>query len=92
MEYYFYDPKHGGCLRIIRKVDKNLWVINGAYGNDEKQKGHWVAFAKKIKDKNYNLEVDFSHKKVNHAQIYKALWKNRKIHWQDGNTWIQMYS
>ena len=28
---YFYDPKHGNCLRTISKVDKNTYIINGAY-------------------------------------------------------------
>ena len=33
--YTFYDPNHGGCLRTMRKIDNNYYVINGAYGSDD---------------------------------------------------------
>ena len=50
--YTFYDPNHGGCLRTMRKIDNNYYVINGAYGSDEGGKGYWVAFATKSITKN----------------------------------------
>jgi hypothetical protein len=96
---YFYDPKHGNCLRTITKVDKNTYIINGAYGSDEGGKGHWAALAtkepkeKKYKNMSYNLIVDFKYKKkITHVPKYHALWKGRKIHWEDGNTWLQLYA
>ena len=46
---YFYDPNHGNCLRIMNKVDKNMYIINGAYGNDENKQGYWAATAEKKK-------------------------------------------
>ena len=51
---YFYDPNHGNCLRIVNKVDKDTYIINGAYGSDEGKKGYWAAIAKKIKKTYYN--------------------------------------
>jgi len=98
MEYYFYDPFHGNCLRSIRKVNKNTYLIIGAYGSDEGKKGYWSATAKKISPKKidgktYNLEVNFDNKPIiKHKQIYLANWKNRKIDWEDGNTWLQLYA
>lgn len=98
MEYSFYDPNHGGCLRTIRKVGANIYLIVGAYGSDEGRVGYWSAFAKKIKPKildgkKYNLEVDFTHKeKIKHSKIYLANWRERKIFWQDGNIWQQLYA
>ena len=95
---YFYDPNHGNCLRIVNKVDKDTYIINGAYGSDEGKKGYWAAITKKIKKtyyngKKYNLKVDFSmKKKINHQQIYYAYMAHRKIKWQDGNTWLQLYA
>jgi len=71
--------------------------VQGAYGSDEGGKGHWVATMKKTKKftyegKPYNLIVDFSKKNIKtHKAIYYALLDKRNIHWQDGNTWIQMY-
>lgn len=94
---YYYDPNHGGCLRVMHQIDENTYVINGAYGSDEGKKGYWAAIAKKINKtidgKRYNLEIDFEMKKIlTHKRIYYANMKNRKIHWCDGNTWIQMYA
>ena len=43
---YYYDPNHGGCLRIMHKMSDNEYIINGAYGSDEGKKG-WCANAKK---------------------------------------------
>lgn len=90
---FFYDPKHGNCLRTISKIDKDLYIINGAYGSDEGKKGHWAAIAKKTNNKKWNLEVNFLYKKIiKHKPIYLANWKNRKINWEDGNTWLQLYA
>ena len=95
---HYYDPNHGGCLRIINKTDKNSYIIKEAYGSDEGKTGYWNATIKKkpIFDYNgekYNLIVDFSMKKIKtHKPIYYAYMANRKIKWQDGNIWNQMYS
>lgn len=96
-QVYYFDPNHGGCMRILTKIDKEHFIVQGAYGSDEGGKGHWVATMKKTKKfdyegKPYNLIVDFSKKEIKtHKAIYYALMDKRKIHWQDGNTWIQMY-
>ena len=55
--YYYYDPNHGGCLRIVNKTDRNNYIIKGAYGSDEGKKGYWWQLLKKnqylnIKEKN----------------------------------------
>ena len=93
---YFFDPNHGGCLRIMNKINEDTYIINGAYGVDEGKKGYWAATAKEgnynYKGRKYNFKVDFSMKeKKVHGNIYYALFNKRKIQWQDGNTWIQMY-
>ncbi len=95
--YYFYDPNHGNCLRIMYKINKNKYIIHGGYGSDEGKKGNWTAFLEKKPTfskfgKKFNCVIDFSQKKkLKHDKIYYAYWSNRKIHWQDGNTWLQMY-
>lgn len=95
---YYFDPKHGGCLRILSKTDNDSYIINGAYGSDEKKKGYWTATAKKSKPfeyegEKYNLVVDFSMKTdKKHDDKYYARKRGRKIHWQDGNTWQQLYA
>lgn len=95
---FYYDPNHGNCLRTMNKVDTKTFVINGAYGADEGKKGYWAAVAEKkrpfvYKGQTYNLEVNFSFKnKLNHKQIYYAYMVHRKILWQDGNTWLQLYA
>ena len=95
---HYYDPNHGGCLRIVNLIGKNKYVIKGAYGSDEGKKGYWIAYAEKkpnfnYKGDTYNLVVDFSEKKIKtHGPIYNAYMSNRKIKWQDGNIWELMYS
>jgi len=64
-QVYYFDPNHGGCMRILTKIDKEHFIVQGAYGSDEGGKGHWVATMKKTKKftyegKPYNLIVDFS--------------------------------
>ena len=47
---YYYDPKHGGCLRKISKIDENSFKIIGAYGNDEPNTNKkWTAIMRKTK-------------------------------------------
>ena len=97
-EKYFYDPKHGGCLRILTRIDDNKSIIKGAYGNDEKEKGHWFAevthFTEKtVGTRKYNMKVDFKNKKgLTHKPIYNAYMKNREIKWEDGNIWKELYA
>jgi len=95
--YYFYDSNHGDCLRIMYKIAKDKYIINGGYGKDEGKKGHWAAILtkKKVFSKNgkeFNCIIDFSMKeKKTHDHIYYANWNKRKIKWQDGNEWLQLY-
>lgn len=94
---YYYDPKHGGCLRVITKDTQDTYRIKGMYGDDESEKGYWFATATPIdvieKDgKKYNTIVDFSEKKeITHAKKLYANKKGRRIHWEDGNVWKQLY-
>ena len=96
---FYFDKNHGGCLRMVTKLDKNLSVVKGAYGSDEKSKGYWFADmhhlkeSKTIDNKSYNLIVDFKLKKdLKHKQKLYANMKGRKIYWEDGNVWLQMYA
>lgn len=94
---YYYDPKHGGCLRVITKETDNTYRIKGMYGEDETEKGYWFATITPIdnieKDGNtYNAIVDFSEKKqITHTTKLYAYKRGRRIYWEDGNTWKQLY-
>ena len=35
---YFYDPNHGGCLRVMYKMNDQDYIIHGAYGSDEEKR------------------------------------------------------
>ena len=67
------------------------------YGDDESEKGYWTAIATPIDEiekdgKKYNTIVDFSGKKeITHAKKLYARAKGRKIYWEDGNIWKQLY-
>ena len=96
---YYYDPKHGWCLRMVTRVDKTTSMIKGAYGDDEELKGFWFAKIehlsenKEIDGKQYNMIVDFEMKKelAHKRKLYAYMGSNRKIRWEDGNVWLQMY-
>jgi hypothetical protein len=96
-QQYYYDPKHGGCLRVITKEGPKQFRIKGAYGSDEKETGYWFANIEEIDmiEKNetkYNLIVDFSEKKeITHSKKLYARKDRRKIYWEDGNIWKQLY-
>lgn len=96
---YFFDPKHGGCLRIISRARGRTLRIRGAYGSDEPDTGTaWTATASmdsRTLHGDVPLTVHFAGKKhLTHSPHYTATWhpKRRRITWQDGNTWTQMYT
>ena len=93
-EGYYFDPKHGGCLRKIAYFKKNnTYQIIGAYGNDEPDTGKkWTAVINKTNKVNI-FKVNFSGKKhITHGD-YTFKWnkRDRKLYWEDGNVWILMY-
>jgi hypothetical protein len=75
----------------------DTYRIKGMYGDDESEKGYWTAIATPINEiekdgKKYNTIVDFSGKKeITHAKKLYARIKGRKIYWEDGNIWKQLY-
>lgn len=95
--HYYYDRKHGGCLRVITNEGQGQYRIKGAYGNDETEKGYWFANAEEttVIEKNnskYNLIVDFSEKKeITHDVKQYAYKFGRKIYWEDGNIWKELH-
>jgi len=95
MEGYYYDPKHGACLRRIRRVDQSRLVIDGVYGDDEPvSAGHpWTAHVHVLSSTNGETDVivDFAGKQKR-RKLYRAVYANRYLHWDDGNVWVQMFT
>jgi hypothetical protein len=96
---YYYDPLHGNCLRRITHVGKHVYKIDGVYGDDENtttaQTGdHWFAHivATPKDDDTLSLRVDFCGKPIKSNRFMMAEWKDRRIYWDDGNVWIQLYT
>lgn len=96
IEGFYYDPKHGMCLRKITLMQDNTlgaYKITGAYGNDEPNTGtKWTAKVLKTKKKNVYY-VDFSDKKHATHGGYMVTYdpNKRTLNWEDGNVWNQMY-
>lgn len=90
---FYYDPKHGHCLRKIAFSKRKGWQILGAYGDDEPPHRPGEAWVASVKVSGLHLEVDFHTKSVDHARVYAALYcpTERIIRWQDGNTWVRLY-
>ena len=60
---YYYDPNHGGCLRIMHKMSDNEYAINGHMEvmKEKKDIGAQMLKVKEFdyKGKTYNFIVDF---------------------------------
>lgn len=95
----FFDPLHGGCLRVVYPSGDSTYTIVGVYGTDEMNVGKtWTAFMREIStlaDGSVLMEVDFSGKlEIVHERLFHARWYSdtRKLIWQDENVWIGIYS
>lgn len=99
MEGFYFDPKHGGCLRRIWRVGTGVFRVGGVYGDDERQTGnYWFATASVagVADARGRvpLTVDFSRgKPCKTRTVYAAHWSpvRRRIRWDDGNAWVKLY-
>ena len=94
---WYYDPLHGGCLREIRRNHgTHTFTILGVYGDDEAPRTHqpWTArvFATDVDRDVWQLRVDFGGKPGKQPRYLSAIFRDRKIEWEDGNTWIQLYT
>lgn len=97
---FYFDAKHGGCLRrIVRRGDGRFKVL-GVHGDDEDPPHqYWYAMvdmgqhALGAASEEYSLAVDFSGKPSKKAKKMKATWNRRKrcIYWEDGNTWQKLF-
>ena len=90
MEGLYYDPKHGGCLRRLRHSSAQTYTIDGVYGNDEPlTNGYWYAIV--TAGRRGALQVDFEGK-LKRRRHYCATYRARRIEWDDGNVWVQLYA
>lgn len=93
MEGYYFDPKHGGCLRRIVTVRRGLvYSVVGVYGDDEPMTGRaWTACI--TVDDAGTLVVDFAGKPIKHERFLTASYDAaaRTISWCDGNTWTKLF-
>lgn len=91
---WYYDPKHGGCLRVVRRASADTYVIHGVYGDDEPgTHGYWSAVARATgrDGERTHLEVDFAGKPIKPDRFLCATHRGRKIRWEDGNTWHKLF-
>ena len=89
MEGFYYDPKHGGCLRRIVRIGTQQYIL-GVYGDDEPWPGEsWYAVMRST-GKPGHWRVHFSGK-VKRRKYYDACFVGRSLHWDDGNVWPLMF-
>lgn len=88
----YYDPKHGGCLRTVRRLRDGRYIIRGVYGNDEAPYTHrpWFAYISFVGASTTELTVDFVGK-IKRQRFLRARVDGRRILWGDGNVWTRMY-
>lgn len=94
MDGWYFDPKHGGCLRRVRRVTSTSYRIDGVYGDDEAVGAGvpWHAVARVVAREPGVLRLKvFFVGKLKRRRTYDAAYAERVLHWDDGNAWIQMY-
>lgn len=94
MEGVYYDPKHGGCLRVITRLTPTVYHIDGVFGDDERgTDAHWHARAR-VTDAASSLLVDFAGKPGKEPRFLRATHcaSERRIRWEDGNAWVKLYA
>lgn len=94
MEGWYYDPKHGGCLRRV-VCSGSRFTILGVYGSDESPRTHqsWTADVTVVgrgPGDLVKLVVNFTGK-VKRKKMHLATYVARTIRWDDGNVWLQLY-
>lgn len=97
IEGYYYDPKHGNCLRLVKRSSSGTYEISGVYGNDEPPFTHgpWTATMMIISAPvrgPTTLQVHFGGKRKTHNKTMTVEYRNRKLLWkEDGNVWHKLY-
>ena len=99
MRLVFFDPLHGGCLRVV-VPEGGAYRIHGAYGDDEAPKrpgAYWWATATVLERSPGGREkwtVDFHPgKPLKSPRVLRATFEpaRRRIVWEDTNVWQQLY-
>ena len=88
---FYYDPLHGGCLRRVKRLGKDTYLIVGVYGDDERPHTHgrWTATIKRVGSD--VLHVDFHGKPTKADRHMTATFDARVIKWSDGNVWRRLF-
>jgi len=87
----YYDRLHGHCLRRVERVSPTTYRVVGVYGDDEAPLTHraWTATIRTTDG--HRLAVDFAGKPIKTNRFMTAVYRDRQIHWSDGNVWRQLY-
>lgn len=91
VEGFYYDPKHGNCLRRILRSGLNTYTIQGVYGDDEKGATGtpWTAIMTETRPGIFS--IDFSGKPTKRTRVMTARLVERRLRWSDGNEWRSLY-
>ena len=96
LEGYYYDPKHGGCFRTVRRLGEGRFMILGVYGAGEaRARGEfWSAFVTTGKETSGKIPmtVTFSGK-IREPVVANAdfVVDSKTILWDDKNRWVPCY-
>lgn len=96
MQGYYYDPLHGGCLRLVTQTSSSSYLIRGVYGSDETHTHEpWTAVAREHGthgEHGRRFLVDFAGKPCKRPRYLTCVYVDRTLRWEeDGNVWVQLY-
>ena len=90
LEGFYYDPKHGGCLRRIERLGPETWIVHGVYGSDEAPRTgeYWWAWMEDAGDGGVRVDFEGKCKRRRH---YRARLVGTALCWDDGNAWQRLH-
>lgn len=98
LEGHYFDPKHGGCFRTVRRRLDGQYTILGVYGNDEMRPAgeFWSATVRVGVEKTDTIPMVVSFEGKQKEQSSKTLRADfyvdsKTILWEDGNRWLPCY-
>ena len=94
---YYFDPKHGGCLRTIFRYTDTTYALMGAYGDDEvlTQGDLWSGKIeiKAMVENHIPFRLVFTGKETSKEYIEgKFMILSKTLEFSDNNTWLPMYA
>ena len=89
---HYFDPKHGGCLRWVRRTcTQGRYEVVGVYGSDEPNTGRRWTACLSVSARGAVLDFVGKPEKMGKDRTIALTVHPRSFSFADGNTWHKMH-